>query len=57
MSSEAFALASTCDVVTSRKLVRSAGSAVHSDALARARETSDEKRIVDRLEEYVRLVE
>jgi hypothetical protein len=53
LSSETFALASICDVVTSRKLVRSVGSAVQSDALAKAKEMSDEKRIVNRLSEYV----
>jgi hypothetical protein len=47
LSSEVFALGSICDVVTSRKLVRFVGSAVHRDAPAIAKETRDENRIFD----------
>jgi len=47
LSSEVFALASICDVVTSRKLVKSVGSAAQMDALAMAKERRDEKRMLD----------
>lgn len=46
LSSEVFALASICDVVTRRKFVRFVGSAVQTDAVAMARETKEEKRII-----------
>jgi hypothetical protein len=52
LSSEVFALGSICDVVTSRKLVRFLGSAVQMDAPAMAKETRDEKRIIDLLNVY-----
>ena len=46
MSSEVLALASICDVVTSRKFVKLVGSAAQMDAAAIAKETRDEKGIV-----------
>lgn len=47
LSSEVFALASICEVVTSRKLVKSVGSAAEMDALAMAKERRDEKRMLN----------
>ena len=45
-SSEVFALASICDVVTRRKFVRFVGSAAQTEAVAMERETKEEKRMM-----------
>ena len=47
LSSDVFALASICEVVTRRKLVKSVGSAAQMDALATAKERRDEKRMLN----------
>ena len=47
LSSEVFALASICEVVTSRKLVKSVGSAAQMDALAMAKERRYERRMLN----------
>lgn len=47
LRSDEFALGSACVVVTSRKLVRFAGNAVHIEAPATVRRLQIEKRIVN----------